>query len=424
MSIRFRLLSATPLALVLGCVAEPGHLAHTDDTDYELEVARIDESVAHLEARAESDPGDWLVLERLAGLRLDRARLTGSYADLSAASGALDQAFTIAAPGSGPWMSRARLDYTLHRLDRVEASLSAVEARALIPSSVRAAIEDLRADVAFQSGRYDDAVRRYEAAVDADPNLAALYRLAHYRWSTGAYDEAEALIRAAAASYHGASASQRAWFELQLGLMDLDRGRYLEALDHYRNGAVLCAGWWLLEEHMAEALALEGRIEEAIEIYEDVVARTGSPELMGALSALLRERDPARATHLFERATEIYDERLEVFPEASYGHALDHYLAGDDRERALALAEANFELRPGVPARIGLSHALLRLDRAEDALEVLAPALASPWRSAELFGSAAIAEARLGLATEAAAHRRAALSINPDVMDQLAWLQP
>lgn len=404
------------LAVTAGCTDdradEPG-----DAVSYASELDRTDRAIQQLTAVAAERPGDWLIRERLAAAYLGRARLSGDYDDYAAADAALDEAFAIAPAGGGPHLLRARVDLTLHRFADVDRSLTAATGGAIVPASRQRATRDLRGELAFHVGDYAAAREHFAVSVDTERAPAALFRLALYHWRTGDYDGAEVLFREAELRHHSASPGDRAWYHLQLGLMDLDRGRYADALDHYRDGAGLVSGWWLLEEHMAEALAALGRESEAVELYDKVVAETGSPELMDALASLTGDAD------LADRARRGFEDRLARFPEASYGHAFDHFLATDP-VRALDLALANLTLRPGAPARIALAQAHLRLGRPGPAEAALTPALKTPWRSAELFATAAIIYRRLGNHDDAADFESIAVGINPDAMNLAFELAP
>jgi tetratricopeptide (TPR) repeat protein len=196
-------------------------------------------------------------------------------------------------------------------------------------------------------------------------------RLGQSLWKSGDIDGAEREYRRALEMYHGRHAYPRAWIHLQLGLIDLDAGRLVEALAHYEDGAARFGGWWLIDEHIAEIHALQGQTAEAELRYRDLVERTGNPEFMDALANILAgtgRTDEADA--LIARARGIHEARLVRFPEAAYGHALDFYLEHEPGgPRTLDLARRNFELRPNAESRAQLERAIERAgvsaDRAE-----------------------------------------------------------
>ena len=366
-----------------------------------------------------------LVLERIAGLHLGRARLSGDYDDYAKAEAALERAFTVAGKDAGPHLTRIALNFTLHRLDRVAADLERVEKYAIKTPAERRALRELGAELAFQQGRYADARAGFEAALAAEPE-------ALLRWKTGDFAGTEDLYgQALGKRVEGEPA---AWLHLQLGLMDLERGRHDEALAHYRDAAARLSGYWLLDEHIAEILALQGQTDAALALYADIIARTDNPEFMDAVAGIHRAAGRTEAAApLIARADAIYEAQLLRFPEAAYGHALEHFLEfGADPKRAVTLAEANtpgalpvtvthHRTRPNAEAKISLARAYLQAGRKDDARKAIDEALATPWNTADLHAVAAEVLTATGDAAAASEQRRLALAIKgADYVHQLA----
>lgn len=390
-----------------------------DAKAFEDALADLDTEATAVRARAEAQPKGWIVLEKLANLHLRRARLSGSYDDYAAAEDALKRAFERAPGAAGPVLTRASLDFTLHRLDPIEADLAIYEKRPDIDTPTRAHITGIRGDVAFQRGQYERARELFDAALALDREPPLLAKLAHWHWRVGEFDEAEQLYLEAYGLMPPDALESRAWVHLQLGLMDLERGRYDDAFAHYRDGTQILGGWWLLEEHIAEIAALKGMDAFALELYDDIIERTGKGEFIDAKAGLLaRAGDQAGAQAAIERATKIFEAELLRFPEASYGHALDHYLEFGPPERALELATANYQLRPGVPAMIALAEARLGVDDVAGAREIIDQALATTWVSAELSWVGSQIYTRLGEAERAATLRAEAEALHPGIVGE------
>lgn len=387
-----------------------------DATAYTHTLAELDREIAAVQAHVERQAKSWLMLEKLANLYLRRARLSGSYDDYAAATEALDRAFERAPEGTGPVLTRAALNFTLHRLAQVEPDLVSHERIPTLDKPTQAHIAGMRGDVAFERGEYARAREHYDAALALARRAPLLAKLAQWHWRTGEFDEAERRYAEARELMPDDALEARAWIDLQLGLMDLERGRYDDAFGHYRDGAALLGGWWLLEEHIAEIAALQHRDAFALALYDDIIARTGKAEFLDAKAGLLeRAGDTAGAAKARAQAATIYEAELARFPEASYGHALDHYLECGPPERALELATANYELRPGVPAMIALAEARLGVDDVAGAQEIIDRALATPWVSAELSWVASQIYTRLGHADRAAELRREAEALHPTI---------
>jgi tetratricopeptide (TPR) repeat protein len=378
-------------------------------------LAELDGELAGRERLAAEHPDDWTRQELVSGLRSERARLTGSWDDWSRADAALTQAFAIAPAGSGPWLSKARLDFALHRNDQVEASLQAFEKRVLIDVPQRAELARIRGDLALQDGRHDDARAFYLASITLRDTMPAQYGLAQLAWREGRFDEAMAALDTIESDLKVAEPKLRAWLDLQRGLVCLDQGRFAEAERHYDAASAHLPGWYLVDEHKAEIAALQGRIDEAEGRYRDVIARTGGAEFMDALAGLLQERGAhAEAAALAAQAEAEWRRILVQHPSAAGGHALDHFLdfPGDPQE-TVALAERNARLRPNGESKVKLARALLAAGRADDARRAVDEVLAGPYRSAELFVTSAEVWRALGDAQRAEADHARARAIDP-----------
>lgn len=346
------------------------------------EMAAIDAQVTSMERLAAEQPG-WTHLERAAGLRLQRARLSGDWNDYTAAEALITTAFSRATDPGGPHATRAALNYSVHRFDRVPDDLDALTGRMPRTESRRAQEAVLRGALALTQGDYDGAESELEAAFGLHPTNKGLSTLAVFRWQVGEFDAAEALFIEAAGHDHGVSQEPRAWTHLNLGLLDLDRSRFADALAHYRDAERELSGYWLVDEHIAEALMELGRIDEARALYEDVIGRTGgAPEFLDALAGL--EEDAGnleRAQELRADARTAWEDLLARFPAAAAGHAIDHFLETHAHDRALEIATLNHAARPDGPAGLALAEAQLAAGQLDAARATLAAVVASRYDS-------------------------------------------
>lgn len=384
---------------------------------FAAQLANVDRRIeGHLKV-AERNGRSPLAYGRVADLYLTRARLSGDYDDYAKAEAMIAKAFEVSPTGFGPFMVRARLDYTLHRLDRVDADFERASRLPTRDGKENYQRELFAANLAFQRGQYAESKQAFESLVERMPALSALSGLALWHWKAGQFDEAEPLYRRALEGYDGPETEPEAWLHLQLGLLDLDRGRYDEALAHYREGEALITGYWLIEEHIAEILTLQGKTEEAKAMYLAIIERTDNPEFMDAMAEIHEaagEHDQAK--QWLAKANERFEAQLGRFPEAAYGHALEHYLAhGDDPAKTLQMAESNHALRPNADAKRLLSEAQLAASQPAKAQATIEEALATPMRSADLHATAAAVYAATGDAAKADEHRAAARAINPKI---------
>lgn len=357
---------------------------------YAEELERIDSLLAEqggLDA-ALAPPADLERATRLAHLVYRRASLTAEYADFQLAEQAIDAAIAAVGPSEDLLFLAAGFQFKVHRLSRAREILERLPATAR-----RGRWLALEADLAYQEGRYADARRGYESVLARQRGWDDLARLAFLESRTGRRKQAEQLYREAQDDLTAKEMRSWAWLELQRGLLDLDFGDPAAALAHYERAALGYPGWWLIEEHRAEALALLGRREEAVELYRRVVAGKRAPEFLAALAALLAATDPAAARAFEAEALAAFERQSALYPEAALGHYLEHRLerplaagaAGRaEAEALLAMAERNLALRPNGESRLWLARAYAKLGRREEARAALAAIAATPWRLPEL----------------------------------------
>ncbi|MCH9684059.1 MAG: tetratricopeptide repeat protein [Deltaproteobacteria bacterium] len=391
-------------------------IAHT----FEAQLAAIDRAIAGYTQVAERNGRSSSAFGRVAQLYLGRARLSGSYDDYAKAEQFVAKGFEVGpSEGFGPFMVRARLNYTLHRLDRVNEDYAQAIKLPAKDARTRNTRALFAANLAFQRGEYEAAKNAMDVIVADDPNLSALSSLGLYHWKAGQFDEAEALYVRALEAHEGRDTEPLAWVHLQRGLMDLDRGRYDDALAHYRDGEALIAGYWLIDEHIAEILTLQGKTEQAMALYLDIIERTQNPEFMDAVAELhLAAGKPELAQPWIDRANARFGEQLERFPEAAYGHALEHFLAfGKDPAATLKMALNNHAIRPNATAKRLLAEAHLAAKQVPEAQTMIEQALATPMRSADLHLTAAAVYEAAGNAAKAEAQRKLARAIHPEAGD-------
>ncbi len=387
---------------------------------YDREAATLDAAIDGAVQLINKQPNNTLIALEAVSLYTERARLTGNYDDYRKAQALLDATTSRTNKASFPCLAHAKLHYALHRL---QAASSALDACPVTVDPVE--IAGLRGDIAFYSARYREAEELYLSLVNQVGTTPQYFRLAMLRNKMGSPGEAAALLEAAEKRYHGGSATMKAWFKVQRGLIAWDRGRIEEALALYSLASDELAGWWLIDEQIAEVKRLNGDTAAAKALYESVIRRNGLPEHMDELARLLREgAAPESATEWIKRAQTIYRDRLKLFPEASVGHAVDHFLQFGTPAEALALARRNAELRPYGDAQIALAAALFRAGQASAAAECIARVEASGWNTAQLHAIAAQINAGLGRGAAADAQHAKAIQMNRHVMRLNTLAQP
>ena len=327
---------------------------------YDDALARLDNRLADALARTAERPGEWLNLEAAARLYLARAKLTGSFDDYNQAQITVRRAFAVARPGVGPHMTQALVDFAVHRLGATSRSLDKIDGYAVpLLGEEKAELTALRGDLQFYSGKYDAALELYGEADRLSPGSSS-FRMAVYHSKMGDYVKADEYLKQILATKPNAAPQSRAFIELHRGILKLDQGQLDGALGHFHKANAAFPGYWLIEEHIAEVLTLKGRTAQAEGLYRRIVVRTGHPEFMDALANIAATRgQQATEQHWRRRAVGEWQRRLLLFPEAAYGHALDHCLEKRDRDCALKLARRNHSARPYGDAKLKLAEALI-----------------------------------------------------------------
>jgi len=400
------------------CPQETTELAPQDGSiqpTYDQTLADLTVSLNKAMDYAHANPTDWTRHAEVAQGLQTRARLTGDLDDYASAQRWIESAFEAAPSGSGPWFTRASLNYTLHRIDPIAADLALAEQALLLDEPTFAKHALLRGNVAFQTGDYQSAFSYMEASAAGSPSVSLYASRAQLHWKLGDHEAAESDIDRAESMYFNPYPEPRVWFHLQRGLLDLDRGRYAEAAEHYEDADSQMPGHWLIQEHQAELLALQGHTEEALEQYHQIVDRTGHPEFMDAIAALLLEQGDEAESLLWQHAARtVYLNQLERFPEASYGHALDHFLTfGAHPEDTLELAQANAALRPNGEALTGLALAHFEAGHLSQAVATIERVLDTDWHTADTFAAASVIFSEANRETDAQWAAEQALAINP-----------
>ncbi len=307
---------------------------------------------------------------------------------------------------------QAELLSSLHRFDKAATVATKLHARA--PSD---ATRVLLADVAWNRGDYETAIKEVRAIATEKPSLFSQVRLAQLELSLGNLQAAKDAFARAETLYRDVSPVPIAWLNVQRGLMGLHTGQWEDAEGFYREAVTRMPDYPMAVEHLAEVEALLGKREEAVRRYKGVVEATDNPELIGALAGLLAEfGQKEEAERQVVHAKKRFGDLLKRYPEAMAGHAADFFLnEGDDKKQALSLLERNFKLRPNAEARAALAHAKLENGDLKGAAKLADEALATPVKKAEIYWIGARIRLAEGRAEDAKSLESKAKALNPKI---------
>ena len=399
------------------------HLSYGPKT-YAAAMTLANNTVALGEERVAHRGQDWINQESYAHALLGRARLNLSFDDLAAAGVALAKGKAAAIAGSGPMLTDAVYNLTVHKTTPIDADLAVVEHSAVPadPGDLAEAMA-MRGDLAFYRGDYDKAIDRYRASARLASSTGTLFRIAQWQKKTGRFDEALASFARAALINDRRTPQFMASAYLQCGIVELERGNWPAAEQWFRQSDRAFPGYWLAEAHLVQMWALRGDMAEAAAGYQRIIAQSPQPDVMDALAALYRAQGNAAASRLWaDRSRAIWAKRLQQLPEAAYAHALEHELVLGDPATALMLARKNMAARPYGDSATMLGWALLANNRPAEARDVLDALNRSPWRTAQQYVALSQSYAMLGDSDRSDAARDAALKINPRAFDPAAPL--
>lgn len=365
--------------------------------------------IADLEARVAADDADAVALTELGNAYLQRARETGDPTQYGSAERALDAALELDPNNVDALVGAGVL--ALARHDFAEALELGERALGLNPESPGAL--GVLADAQTELGLYDEALASVQAMLDLNPDLSSYARVSYQRELHGELDGA---IDAMEKSFNaGVAGSENAeYVRVLLGNLYFNRGEidvagqiYEESLEARPDFVYALAG-------LARVRAAQGETDEAVELFNAVIARNPLPEFVISLGETL---EGAGRTEDAQRQYELVGAIEQLFMANGVDVDLDLALFeanhGDDPARAVELARGAYERTPNIRAADALGWALYRAGEFEEAGEYAAEALRLGFPDASFYYHAGAIAAAAGDDELARQHLERALAINP-----------
>ena len=376
------------------------------------EAAAREQRIAFFEARAATDPIDFLSLNNLAAEYLQRARETGDVADYARAEQAASRSVDIL-----PVDNYAGLTL-LASVRLVQHDFAAVEdlaQRALPLKPLGASAYGLLGDAQIGLGRYDEAFENYDKMRGIDAGLPALSRLANHAFITGDRFDSIDLWKQSIAKSQGLPVENRAWAHVQLGVTYFAFGDYGAAAKEHERALTLFPDYVHALAGLAQTRAAQERYDEAIDLYTRAVSKLPQPQYVAALgdtyAAAGRNAEAQQQYALVEAIAALY---------RANGVNTDLQIAMfyADHERnvagALTMAQAAYETGPGVYAADALAWALFKNDRYAEAAAMSDIALAQGTPEASFLYHAALIRLANGDEAGTRNYLRQALDLNPN----------
>jgi tetratricopeptide (TPR) repeat protein len=361
-----------------------------------------------LEQRVQSDPLDDVAQNRLSGVCINLLRETGdlAYLDRARKSARASLAAVPAAQNPGGVTALAVAEFESHYFR--DALARAEQAYAIDPRNTGALA--IVGDAHLELGNYAEAEKIYQR-LGADeftpPICARLARLAELK---GENQKAIELLAQAAAR-----ATNTVWYHVRLGELHFRTGELEKSAALYEAARKLQPESFPVREHLAELRAAQGQFDEAIALYQQVIARVPRGEFFQALGDLyLFMRKPAEAQTWHERALSAYLKSVEQ-GNAHYYHHLSGFYADVQVNPAEALrwARKDLEVRHSVYAHDALAWALYKDGEYARAAEEATRALALGTKDAHLLFHAGMIFSRAGELERGSSLLKQSLAVNP-----------
>jgi tetratricopeptide (TPR) repeat protein len=291
------------------------------------------------------------------------------------------------------------------------ALLWAERAQAINP--LRPDILGIMTDAHVELGEYEQAVAVLQEMIDMRPDLNSYSRTAYLRELYGDVDGAiEAMRMAAEVGWPGDEPTL--WTTVQLGNLYFNRGDLAAAEQSYQAALSQSPDYVYALAGMARVWAAQGRVEDAIARYRQVLTRIPLPEFAIPLGELLE------ATGDRQGAQEQYElvELIQTLNESA-GMNVDLEMAlfnsdhSADKAAALAQAEAAYGERQTIYAADVMAWALYHNGRADEARPYMDEALRLNTQDARLYYHAGMIALAQGNKEDAHQFLARALEINP-----------
>lgn len=372
-------------------------------------VSRTDRIIWDYQERLRQSPDDPGAGAALGAAYVQKARETGDPTYYVKAESLLSRALARDPDNPEALIGKGTLALAQHRFR--EALELGERARRLYPQVPR--VYGVIADAQTELGMYDEAVATLQTMIDMRPDLASYSRAAYARELRG---DLEGAIEAmgAAVSAGGPTPENTEWTRVQLGDLHFASGDLRGAELQYQTSLARLPDYVHALAGLGRVRAAEGRIDEAVALYERAIARMPLPEFVIALGETLesagRSEEAARQYDLVRAMQQLLaangvdtDLELALFD-------ADH---GGDPEETVALARAAYERRPGVKAADTLAWALYRAGQLDEARRFADEALRLGTRDPLMLYHAGTIAAAQGDRAAARGYLQRALELNP-----------
>ena len=397
-----------------------------DKTDI---TGQLEQELAFYKNRIRQTPDDGLSQAALAGTYLRLARATGDANWYLLAEQSAQQSLQkLPFNNEGAQIVQAKVAEARHDFDR--AILLANQVLAMQPYSEPA--QTILITAFLGKGNLTEAKTIADTLAQQIPTLGALTLRGLVHVAQGqdalAIKDFEVALKAEEPQEAGSSA----WTRTLMGRFYASRGDYQTARQLYQEALKILPRYPLALVHMANLETRQERYRSAKKLYSQVFTSQDYSNvwdhvaLQGMAQVANLQDNRSEAQKLWQQAEDQFRQHQDL---DTFGHrrALAQLLLdrGNDTDlpEALALMEADLEVRQDVETLDTYARVLTKLGRWQKAQQVLKTALEQGTRNAVIFYRAGLIEQQLGNETAASEYFEAAETVDPTFSerDRLIW---
>ncbi len=321
-------------------------------------------TIARLETALVASPDNPDALSQLGLAYQIRWRETGDSGFLPRSQTALRAALAVSPDDPTATLGLGNLALIRHQFRR--ALVLGRKARTLAPYAARPL--GVVGDAEIELGHYGAAFTTFERMVSLKPSLASYARIAYARELSGDTDGAIAAMELALDAA-GGQQEPTAWTQVEIGKLELGRGKIEIAERRFRAALAIDPGYVYALDQMARAEAARGHLGAAAQYAQRASNSIPLPQFVGLLGDLLERQGKTAAAARQERTVAAIDQLLaangvRVDLEAAVYRA-DHLIRPAEN---VALARKARADRPSIYGDDALGWALARAGRCQEAV--------------------------------------------------------
>jgi len=326
-------------------------------------IDKTDQVIWDYQQRVRQNPDDVQSYAVLGAAYMQKVRDTGDPSFYAKAQSVLNEALKRDPQNVEALIGAGTLANARHQFR--EALTLGEQAKAINPSVPR--IYGVIADAQTELGLYDAAVQTLQTMIDMRPDLSSYSRVSYARELHGDMEGAIEAMQAAVTA-GGPATENSAWVRVQLGNLYFTQGDLARAEQEYQRTLTLLPDYVYAQAGMGRVRAAQGKLDEAISMYQSAIARMPLPEFVIALGetqqAAGHTAEAAKQYELVRAMEQLFkangvdtDLELALFD-------ADH---GADPTITVALARDAYARRPSVKAADTLAWALFKAGQAAEA---------------------------------------------------------